>query len=59
MTPVLTATEGRTGWITLNRPEAMNAVTVELATALEAALAAHLADDTAGEGITAFTSRKG
>ena len=39
MDAVLTATEGRIGWITLNRPEAMNAVTIELALALEAALA--------------------
>jgi enoyl-CoA hydratase/carnithine racemase len=55
--PVLTATEGRTGWIRLNRPEAMNAVTVDLAVALEAALA-HLAGDSAAEGIAAFTSRR-
>jgi enoyl-CoA hydratase/carnithine racemase len=36
--PVLTDTEGRVGWITLNRPEALNAVTVELARRLEDAL---------------------
>ena len=33
--PVVTALEGRIGWLTLNRPEAMNAITVELARALE------------------------
>lgn len=44
--PVLTATEGRTGWITLNRPEAMNAVTTELAVGLEDALT-RLARDSA------------
>jgi enoyl-CoA hydratase/carnithine racemase len=38
MKPVLTAIEDRIGWITLNRPEAMNAVTIELARGLEAAL---------------------
>jgi enoyl-CoA hydratase/carnithine racemase len=32
---VLTALEGPVGWLTLNRPDAMNAVTVELAGALE------------------------
>lgn len=37
--PVLTAIDGRAGWITLNRPEAMNAITIELAVALEDALA--------------------
>lgn len=42
--PVLTTIENRAGWITLNRPEAMNAVTVDLALALERALA-HLAEE--------------
>ncbi|MGH8973640.1 MAG: enoyl-CoA hydratase/isomerase family protein [Acidimicrobiia bacterium] len=37
--PVLTQTDGRIGWITLNRPEAMNAVSIRLATGLEEALA--------------------
>jgi enoyl-CoA hydratase/carnithine racemase len=36
--PVLTELEGRIGQITLNRPEAMNAITVELARGLESAL---------------------
>lgn len=41
MTPtVLTALEGRVGWITLNRPDALNAITVELARELDAALVA-------------------
>jgi enoyl-CoA hydratase/carnithine racemase len=35
---VLTAVEGPLGWLTLNRPEAMNAVTVALARDLEAGL---------------------
>lgn len=33
--PVLTTTEGRVGWLTLNRPEAMNAISIELASRLE------------------------
>src|SRR5207237_5468625 len=36
--PVLTTVDGPVGWLTLNRPEAMNAVTVELARELEAGL---------------------
>lgn len=36
--PVLTRVDGRVGRITLNRPAAMNAITVELAEALESAL---------------------
>jgi enoyl-CoA hydratase/carnithine racemase len=36
--PVLTRRAGRVGHVTLNRPEALNAVTVELAQALEQAL---------------------
>lgn len=36
--PVLTETDGPIGRITLNRPDAMNAITVGLATALEAAV---------------------
>lgn len=36
--PVLTTVAGRVGWLTLNRPEAMNAVTLELARQLEAGL---------------------
>jgi enoyl-CoA hydratase/carnithine racemase len=35
---VLTAVDGPIGWLTLNRPEAMNAVTVELARQLEGGL---------------------
>jgi enoyl-CoA hydratase/carnithine racemase len=35
---VLTAVDGPVGWLTLNRPEAMNAVTLELARQLEAGL---------------------
>ena len=35
---VLTALDGRIGWLTLNRPEAMNAITVALADDLEAGL---------------------
>jgi enoyl-CoA hydratase/carnithine racemase len=38
--PVLTTVDGRIGWLTLNRPEAMNAVTVDLARALETAVGA-------------------
>ena len=45
--PVLSETEGRVGWITLNRPEALNAITVELARELEAALRARAADSAA------------
>lgn len=37
---VETEIDGRIGWITLNRPEAMNAITTELAAALDAALVA-------------------
>lgn len=40
MTTVLSEVDGSVGWITLNRPEALNAITLELAEALEAALAA-------------------
>lgn len=40
MSTVQTEIDARVGWITLNRPEAMNAITLELAEALEAALAA-------------------
>jgi enoyl-CoA hydratase/carnithine racemase len=36
--PVLTAVEGRIGWLTLNRPEAMNAITLALARELERGL---------------------
>jgi enoyl-CoA hydratase/carnithine racemase len=36
--PVLSEIEDRVGWITLNRPQALNAITVELATQLHAAL---------------------
>ena len=36
--PVVTAVEGGIGWLTLNRPQAMNAITVELARSLEQAL---------------------
>jgi enoyl-CoA hydratase/carnithine racemase len=36
--PVITAVDGPVGWLTLNRPEAMNAVTVALARELEAGL---------------------
>jgi enoyl-CoA hydratase/carnithine racemase len=36
--PVLSEVEDRVGWITLNRPEALNAITIELAQGLEAAL---------------------
>jgi enoyl-CoA hydratase/carnithine racemase len=40
MTPtVLAEAQGPIGWITLNRPDALNAVTIELARELEAALA--------------------
>lgn len=35
---VLTAVEGRIGWLTLHRPEAMNAITIGLAAELEAGL---------------------
>lgn len=38
MSPVLTAADGDVGTITLNRPEQMNAITVELGTALRDAL---------------------
>jgi enoyl-CoA hydratase len=38
MATVLTEVQVGVGWITLNRPEAMNAITVELAQELEAAL---------------------
>ncbi|MHB8693658.1 MAG: enoyl-CoA hydratase/isomerase family protein [Solirubrobacteraceae bacterium] len=38
MATVLTEVQDGVGWITLNRPEAMNAITVELAQELEAAL---------------------
>ena len=38
MATVLSDLEENVGWITLNRPEAMNAITIELACALEAAL---------------------
>ena len=44
--PVLTSLEGSIGWLTLNRPEAMNAITVALAGALEAGLR-RLADEAA------------
>ncbi len=37
--PVVTVVDERIGWLTLNRPEAMNAIDIELAGALEAALA--------------------
>jgi enoyl-CoA hydratase/carnithine racemase len=33
--PVITVVQDRIGWLTLSRPEAMNAVTVELARQLE------------------------
>jgi enoyl-CoA hydratase/carnithine racemase len=36
--PVLTAVDGSIGWLTLNRPAALNAVTLELARALESGL---------------------
>lgn len=36
--PVLAARDGRVGWLTLNRPEALNAITVALASALERGL---------------------
>jgi enoyl-CoA hydratase/carnithine racemase len=38
--PVLTRRDGKVGHLTLNRPDAMNAITVELAQALEAGLRA-------------------
>jgi enoyl-CoA hydratase/carnithine racemase len=38
MATVLTEVQAGVGWITLNRPEAMNAITAELAQELEAAL---------------------
>jgi enoyl-CoA hydratase/carnithine racemase len=44
--PVLTAVDGPIGWLTLNRPAAMNAVTLELARALESGLR-RLAGETA------------
>lgn len=37
--PVIMRTQGRVGWLTLNRPTALNAITVELAHALERGLA--------------------
>ncbi len=40
MSTVLTDVDGRIGWITLNRPDALNAITLELALALEQALGA-------------------
>jgi enoyl-CoA hydratase/carnithine racemase len=43
---VVTAVHGRVGWLTLNRPEAMNAITVALAAELEVGLR-RLAADTA------------
>src|SRR6266508_1847253 len=36
--PVITAVDGRIGWLTLNRPDAMNAITLALARALEGGL---------------------
>jgi enoyl-CoA hydratase/carnithine racemase len=36
--PVVAEPDGAIGWITLNRPEAMNAITIELAQSLERAL---------------------
>src|SRR5438132_482626 len=36
--PVLTRTDGKVGTITLNRPDAYNAITIELAQSLERAL---------------------
>src|SRR3954454_21292281 len=36
--PVVTAVEGRIGWLTLNRPDAMNAITLALARELESGL---------------------
>lgn len=36
--PVLTARDGPVGWLTLNRPEALNAITVEVASGLERGL---------------------
>jgi enoyl-CoA hydratase/carnithine racemase len=44
MPPILTTRDGRVGRLTLNRPEAMNAITVELAEALAAGLTALAAD---------------
>src|SRR5438270_11568683 len=44
--PVLTTVGGPVGWLTLNRPEAMNAITVGLARELEAGLR-RLADEAA------------
>lgn len=42
--PVLTVVRDRIGWLTLNRPEAMNAVTTELASELESGLRRLAAD---------------
>ena len=38
MATVLSDVEENVGWITLNRPDAMNAITIELAVDLHAAL---------------------
>jgi 2-(1,2-epoxy-1,2-dihydrophenyl)acetyl-CoA isomerase len=38
VTPVLTTVEGRVGYLTLNRPEAKNAITIELSRGLAAAV---------------------
>jgi len=45
MSDLLIARDGRAGRITLNRPQALNALTHEMCLAIEAALAAWRADD--------------